>query len=136
MTVGDGIWTASRTVYGEARGEAQRGREAVAHVIMTRLASGKWFGGDTLSEVCLRPYQFACWNTDDPNRPKIMDAGFEDKAFIECMCAMLGAMSKLTIDPTDGATHYHASSVFPDWAEGHESSGLAIGRHIFYAGID
>ena len=34
----------ARTIYGEARGEGQRGMQAVANVIMNRVKAGSWYG--------------------------------------------------------------------------------------------
>ena len=56
----------ARTIYLEARGETHEGRIAVAHVIKERTeAKGRW--KDTVLEVCLQPWQFSCWNHENPN---------------------------------------------------------------------
>jgi len=65
----------ARTIYGEARGETVRGKEAVACVIMNRVRraqerGGYWWGA-SVEKVCLKPWQFSCWNEHDPNREKI-----------------------------------------------------------------
>tara|TARA_B100000029_G_C17354029_1_gene880020 strand:+ start:172 stop:366 length:195 start_codon:yes stop_codon:yes gene_type:complete len=39
--------------------------------------------------------------------------------------------NKKLIDITDGATHYHATYVLPDWAESKTKTGR-IDDHIFY----
>ena len=39
----------ARTIYGEARGESEIGKRAVASVILNRYKSGKWFAGDTIA---------------------------------------------------------------------------------------
>ncbi len=49
--------TAARTLYGEARGEPEEGRRAVAHVFVNRYRDGRW--GGSLGEVCQWPAQFA-----------------------------------------------------------------------------
>lgn len=132
--IADGVLTLARTVYGEARGETFEGKVAVAHVILTRFRSGKWFAGDTIAATCLKPHQFACWNSGDANRSQLMDATLTDKAFAECLYAALGALLGRIPDPTGGATHYHTSAVHPDWAKGH-TSVATIGRHLYYRGI-
>ena len=46
------------TILAEARGEGEKGMYAVAAVIAQRAFERK----RTPSEVCLKPYQFSCWN--------------------------------------------------------------------------
>lgn len=55
------------TLFGEARGEPIEGIVAVANVIKNRAYSAQ----KTYKDVCLAPKQFSCWNSDDPNYPKI-----------------------------------------------------------------
>ena len=40
-------------------------------------------------------------------------------------------MPTVTLDITEGATHYHATYVRPDWART-KTKTARIGRHIFY----
>lgn len=58
------------TIYAEARGEPRKGRIAVGTVILNRAENRKW-DGETILETCLWPYQFSCYNLDDPNRPML-----------------------------------------------------------------
>jgi len=58
------------TIYAEARGEPRKGRIAVGTVILNRAEKRDW-DGKTIMEVCLWPYQFSCYNLDDPNRPML-----------------------------------------------------------------
>ena len=69
----------ARTLYGEARGEKIAGMEAIASVILNRLAfsrqkNGYWWG-NTITEICRKPYQFSCWNQDDVNYQKLFPSG-------------------------------------------------------------
>ncbi len=132
--IADGVLTLARTVYGEARGETFEGKVAVAHVIINRFRSAKWFAGDTLAATCLKSKQFSSWNDGDPNRALMMDAVLTEKVFAECLYAALGALLGRTHDPTGGATHYHTSAVHPDWAKGH-TSVATIGAHLFYRDV-
>ncbi|MES2252810.1 MAG: cell wall hydrolase, partial [Pseudomonadota bacterium] len=76
-TMGD-IDILARTIYGEARGEYGRvdgglaALIAVGNVIVNRTQQQTWFGR-TVRDVCLKPYQFSCWNRNDPNLPKLME---------------------------------------------------------------
>ena len=61
----------ARTIYGEARGESISGMEAVASVVLNRVAfanrRGRFWWGNSIAEVCRAPKQFSCWNRNDPN---------------------------------------------------------------------
>lgn len=126
----------ARTLWGEARGEGILGMAAVAAVIMNRvrkrLSPGKpnWWG-EGIAGVCQKPYQFSCWNPDDPNRQKLLAVGESDPLFRQArVIAHLAAVGWLA-DPTGGADHYHATRVKPKWSAG-QIPTITIGRHIFY----
>ena len=61
----------ARTIWGEARGEDEQGKIAVGHVIKNRRDKQTWMG-KTIKDVCLKKWQFSCWNENDPNREKIL----------------------------------------------------------------
>lgn len=75
----------ARTIYGEARGESISGQEAIASVILNRVAfakrRGRYWWGNTIAGVCLAPWQFSCWNENDPNRKIIERADDADIGF-------------------------------------------------------
>lgn len=128
---------AAKTIWGEARGEAFEGKKAVGHVIMNRLDKKTWFGG-TVLEVCRMPWQFSCWNENDPNRDKIGGLSFSQVSLRDGLMAFLMVLEDREdgIDPTHGATHYHSSSIeAPKWAQG-KTPVTVIGSHLFYEGID
>lgn len=131
--------TLARTIYGEARGESVRGKEAVAAVIMNRVARamerGGWWWGSSVIDVCRRPFQFSCWNAGDPNRAKIERADERDRDFAICLRVARRAVSGALADPTDGATHYHAEGFAPPWAAGRVPAAV-IGRHKFYNDVE
>lgn len=123
--------TLARTIWGEARGEGSIGMQAVAAVIMNRLQiskeKGKFWWGNSLIEICQKPYQFSCWNRDDPNYRKVLNVDRRDKAFAKaCDIARV-----CLPDPTNGATHYHARGIYPFWSR-HQNPTATIGNHIFY----
>ena len=130
----------ARTIYGEARGETVRGKEAVAAVVMNRLrrATGqpRRFGaGHTVESICRQPYQFSCWNAADANRPVIERVKAGDAPFDCCVRIATRAVRNILADPTGGATHYHAIGAWPNWASG-RTPAVIIGRHVFYKEID
>ena len=120
----------AKTLYGEARGEGISGLEAVANVIMNRVKKPCWWG-KTIREVCLKPMQFSCWNTDDPNRSKLMGDLSHDPLFDVCKRIAVRAIRGLLPDKTKGSTHYHTLSVHPRWASALVPNAQ-IGNHLFY----
>lgn len=129
------LFTLARTIYGEARGEDDHGRAAVAHVVLNRFRSDKWFSADTIEAVCQKPYQFSCWNKVDPNRSKVENANLDDRTLLGCFDVALGVLTGRLADPTGGATHYHTVGTHPKWAA-RKSPVRTIGRHLFYNDID
>lgn len=126
----------ARTIWGEARSEPHAGMEAVASVVLNRVAVAKrngdayWWGNDIIS-VCQKPYQFSCWNRSDPNYSKLTAVTQKDIHFATCVRIARRAVAGVLADNTGGATHYHADYVSPYWAKGQKPT-LTIGRHIFY----
>jgi len=118
----------ARTLWGEARGESQAGREAVAAVIVNRAARRKM----SIASACLARLQFSCWNVKDPNRGPLIAVTDSDGVFAECLAiaemAVLGALD----DPTGGADHYfNPGLVRPSWAAAMTKTA-SIGNHDFY----
>lgn len=120
----------ARTLWGEARGEGRLGMEAVACVILNRVARPGWWGHDIVS-VCQKNRQFSCWNMDDPNRNKILAVTDKDDAFKLAQSLAWLAIDGSLADITNGATHYHTRAITPYWARG-EKPCAEIGNHIFY----
>ena len=126
----------ARTIFGEARGEPQAGLEAVANVVLNRVKvaqkrGGKyWWGNDVIS-VCQKPYQFSCWNRNDPSYKRLINVTPSKKHFATALRIARRAVIGALEDNTHGATHYHADYVSPYWAVG-EKSVTTISRHIFY----
>jgi N-acetylmuramoyl-L-alanine amidase len=88
-----------------------------------------------LAAVCLRPWQFSCWNARDPNRAIIERVQPGTFMFDVCRLVASLAIRGLLHDPTGGATHYHTKGVAPDWSRGKTPSAV-IGDHLFFNDID
>lgn len=131
----------ARTLWGEARGEGAQGIEAVACVILNRVAvaaayGGKYWWGSDIISVCQKPYQFSCWNRSDPNYRRLLEVTDKDIHFATCLRIARRAVSGAIKDFTFGATHYYADTIAtPNWALG-ETPTLKLGRHIFYRLIE
>ena len=129
--------TLARTLYGEARGEGVEGMEAVAYVIMNRVKLAddnivRWWGGN-IKDVCLKPWQFSCWNENDPNLEKLKELNDNNRTFLTALYVAADVMVKYkdSEDPTNGATHYHTKSISPAWSQGLIPCAY-IGDHVFY----
>ena len=112
----------ARNIYFEARNQPIKGQEAVAHVTLNRLKSGKH--GDSICKVVYQPYAFS-WTLN--SRSKMNEIKAETLAREIAFNTLLGN----TKDPTHGATHYHATYVTPYWSKKLEKK-VKISSHIFY----
>lgn len=133
------IETLAKTIFGEARGESLSGQEAVASVVLNRVAfsrkhGGYWWGND-IASVCRQPYQFSCWNKNDPNA-RVLDVVDESTpGYVICKRIARRAAAGLLKDQTAGATHYHVKKLRPQWSIG-KIPCAEIGRHVFYNNIE
>lgn len=133
------ILTLARTIYGEARGEfvhpsgGLASLIAVANVILNRLAHTKKRFGQSIHEICLKPYQFSCWNLKDPNRRLILNMMKGSVPLFDlCYEVAERVACREWPDLTKGSNHYHAPMTpKPAWAKGHHPQ-IQIGQHAFY----
>ena len=125
----------AKTIYGEARGEYFRKNaglkalEAVGHVIMNRsLAPSR-----PISSVCLQPWQFSCWNKNDPNRKVLEKVTLDEPIYRICFVVAKRIICDELEDITGGATHYYSTSLpkAPYWAKGKKPT-LKIGKQLFF----
>ena len=129
----------ARTLWGEARGEDLIGQIAVAWTIRNRVFDGKdksWWG-EGYAGVCQKPYQFSCWNKNDPNFGYL--SGAKPIPFRELAQARIAAdhvIAGTAPDPTGGATHYYSTTMpkAPSWTKG-ATQTLKLGHHIFFKDV-
>lgn len=131
--------TLARTLWAEARGEGVAGMEAVAAVIMNRVNADlgnddkpDWWG-EGVTAVCRKPWQFSCWNMDDPNRDKMVSVTSKDPWFAHAIEIARRAIAGGLPDPTNSADHYCTAAVADKtaWAKG-KTPVARIGRHLFF----
>ncbi len=127
----------ARTVWGEARGEGDYGMKAVACVVMNRYRytvreGGKYWWGNSVIDICKKPYQFSCWLPNDPNYQKMLKVTTADSNFKDAMTIAYDALRGALTDVTNGADYYYARGTkAPSWSKG-ETEVAEIGNHIFY----
>lgn len=123
---------ATRTLYGECRGEPLRGQQAVGWVIRNRaLWTPPAWWGHSVSAVCRQPFQFSCWNSNDPNSAIIKTLADTHPMYRMLLGVARAVMDGSVDDPTGGATHYEVIGTGANWAKNREFSTI-IGRHAFY----
>lgn len=129
------------TVWAESRGEGVRGQSAVAWVIRNRWEHPRWWSrnrdnipDDTIASVCLDPWQFSCWNPNDPQRKLLVDPKTLERADVKsirqvCEKVLLSEI----LDPTDCSDHYCTTKIvkFTNWARSRKPVAM-IGNHSFF----
>lgn len=125
------IDTLARTIWGEARGQPLEGQEAVANIVMNRVRKRRPRWGLTVEKVCRAPYQFSCWNSNDPNLAKLTKVDATNPTFSLCLDIARRALNGGLPDRTSGSTHYHTTGVSPSWSSGH-APVVKIGDHLFF----
>jgi spore germination cell wall hydrolase CwlJ-like protein len=131
-----------KLIYGEARSCSDTEKIAVAYTALNRVSDGDPRNGDTLREVILKPYQYSCFNSKDPNSAKIRSAHKNDpQVYRECLEIAEKVLSGKYKDPTNGAINYHTNNIAkkPDWARkldriGRLKTENGLSAHIFYRG--
>jgi spore germination cell wall hydrolase CwlJ-like protein len=125
-----------RTLAFEAPHETNKGKAAVAYVILNRKRSGRW--GDNIKEVVTRPWQFEPWMS---RRKEMEELSPNDPRYQTAARIADAVLAGQIPDPTAGATHFlnpivvrqrHGGSL-PSWASG---EGVSIGSHAFYSPDD
>ena len=112
-------------ILAEARGEGNAGMYAGAAVIAQRAFERK----QTAESVCLKPYQFSCWNgkqlKDLEHLLKVKQAKYA--------ILLAKTVKQLSRDYVGYANHYHATWMKkkPYWAKGQKPVKV-IGQHAFY----
>ena len=125
-------------IYHEANNQSMLGQIAVGQVVMNRVEDSRF--PDTVCEVVkqavtykgtekpvLHKCQFS-WYCDGKKDEPNYDSKSWSKA-LKYAVVVLGG--DVTLDFTDGATHYHATYVRPAWAKT-KTRTTRIDRHIFY----
>ncbi|UVL42511.1 cell wall hydrolase [Pseudomonas sp. B21-040] len=129
----------ARTLWGEARGESLAGQIAVAWTIRNRVFDGKtssWWG-EGYAGVCQKPYQFSCWNKNDPNFAYLSGAKpIPLREFTQARIAADQVIDGKVPDPTGGATHYYAIAMKtpPAWAAKAKQT-LKLNGHVFFKDV-
>lgn len=100
---------------------------------MNRLKAKTWYGL-TLKEICQKPFQFSCWNRQDPNRVLITSSQIEQEPIFKiCREVAQQVATQQWPDLTQGSDHYYAVTLTkpPAWSH-KEQPRLKLGQHVFF----
>jgi N-acetylmuramoyl-L-alanine amidase len=125
----------ARTCYGEERSLGKGAMQAVANVVLNRVAAQRWWGL-TITEVCKKPMQFDCWNTNDPNYQQLLSVDETDPQFFAAMQIAQDACNGCLPDITNGGVAYYNTTIpEPSWAVGHTPCA-SFGNMLVYNDIE
>jgi len=124
------------TLFAEAGHRPVRALEALASVVLNRVASGRSHWGQGIEAVCRAPFQFPCWNPRHSSHAALRAAapGGErstEAAMAVCRRIAARAVAGALPDSTGGATHYHGDDAQPGWAVA-QLPVAEIGGLLFY----
>ena len=116
----------AHNIYYESRGEPRKGQIAVGHVTMNRVKA-KGFPSTVCDVVTQKSKTFCAfsWNCMK-NLPPLRPEKYEEVKEL----AFKIYHGKIR-DVTQGATHFHNTTVKPAWAETKRVTA-EIGQHVFY----
>ena len=123
-------------VYWEARSQSTVGQIAVAQVVINRVNDDRY--PDSVCDVVTQGVRHS--GSDVPVKHKCQFSWFCDglkdypkdhKAWAKSMMVAISVLDGKTVDMLDGATHYHAVNVYPEWALT-KTRTARIDNHIFY----
>ena len=131
------IFCLARNIYFEAGNQPLAGKLAVGHVVINRRNNGLFpnticevvYDGGTRRNRC----QFSWYCDGKSDTPKYGPTWEDSMIVAEWLSTNLYNTSEFTIphDYLEGATHYHATYVYPNWAS-HMQEVVKIQDHIFY----
>lgn len=119
-------------IWREAGGEGDLGKRGVGWVIQNRADHPGWWG-HTVVGVILCPYQFSSFNPGDHNHDRWPTDN--SHSWLDCQQIAYGIINGDDTDITDGATHYHDTSMgWPQhWGDpGQYIHTLDVGELRFY----
>ena len=121
-------------IWGEARGENAEGKLAVGWVVRNRTALQPRFGIGWKG-VILKPWQFSCFNENDPNRVKLLTPIQHEGLAVwsACVAAASVAFAGDGHDPSNGGLVYFSKPITaPPPAWGNVRPTAQIGGLHFY----
>ena len=135
--IAEAIMCLALNIYHEARDQPFIGQVAVAQVVMNRVYDDRY--PDHPCEVVFQGPTYS-WEPDFPVRHRCQfswycdgksDKVYDEDAYRQALTIAHGVYYDDLDDFVEGATHYHATYVLPEWAES-KTPVVQIGQHMFY----
>jgi N-acetylmuramoyl-L-alanine amidase len=110
------------TAYMEADSMGWRGMTATLNTVQNRLSSGVVWWGKSHRDICLKPWQYSCWNADNKRLAYLLSKlPVNDMVYSTSLALARLTLSGTLGDVTGGATHYVNHELvrpLPKWAAG------------------
>jgi N-acetylmuramoyl-L-alanine amidase len=125
------------TAWGEARSLREDGIQATICVVQNRLASGVAWWGKTLRDICLKPWQFSCWNENDPNRSQMLAVSDNDPDMVMALGFADQALAGALPDNVNQADSYYDLDLKerPLWSIGRQPVAQ-IGTQLYFKTVE
>ena len=133
------IFCLAKNIYFEAGNQPVVGKIAVSHVVLNRVESQLY--PDTVCDVIYEAETRINWKGNEvPIRGRcqfswycdgLSDEPVDSKTWISSVILARRIIDGEWYDVTEGATHYHADSVHPYWADSLNET-VVINNHLFY----
>lgn len=123
----DLYWMAMN-IYHEAGNQPLIGKIAVGIVTMNRVNDKRY--PKNIRDVVTDPHQFSWYNTKSANTPPTSNARWRE-SYEVAKLLLTKAIGNDIIKLLEGATHFHATSVRPDWINKVHRVAQIEG-HVFY----
>ena len=142
VDVNEEVECLAQNMYWESRNQSFRGLLAVGNVVMNRVTDSRF--PNTVCEVVHQSVMIKSWKTGEyiPKRNRCQFSWYcdgkperiptADKQMYELVRSMAFKIYTGWFDDiTEGATHYHADYVYPEWRQT-KTKMITIDNHIFY----
>lgn len=121
------------TILGEARGEGEKGMQAILNVLQNRLKYAKETNFDKIKDIALQRYQFDVWTSrkTDEQKAEFVNKMRKTPQWATAVKLVERARQGKLEDLTNNATFYHTNKIEPNWADSFTKTNI-LGNHIFY----
>lgn len=126
----------ARAIYFEARNQSEKGRQAVAAVVLNRVRVGAYpnticqvvEAGCNFSYNCQKKFKY-----DPASHPNVLEKKAWDEALELAKSSIIEYNYDSFKDVTHGATFFHTTHVRPKWMKSKElEKTIKIDSHVFY----
>ena len=118
----------AQNLWFETRGSSRTDQLAVANVVLNRVDDPRY--PNDICEVIWQPHQFSWTNDGRSDQVRVLSPT-DRRVWKQIVEVAIASVKGTAEDPTDGATHFHATYVQPAWA-GSLRRLVRIDDHVYY----